>query len=125
MPRGCHVITRQLVQQVWGRGWLPEVAGGVRWGDLPPPLRDGAGYTAQAPPLGQLHALICCDHPCLPASLPPCLQIPELAEFEVGLANFFVQHTSASLTINENASPGGLLLCGMDPSFDIDDTHQW
>ncbi|KAI7843470.1 hypothetical protein COHA_002946 [Chlorella ohadii] len=32
-------------------------------------------------------------------------QLPELAEMEVGLANFFVQHTSASLTINENASP--------------------
>ena len=32
--------------------------------------------------------------------------MPELAEFEVGLANLFVQHTSASLTINENASPG-------------------
>lgn len=30
--------------------------------------------------------------------------VPELAEFEVGLANFFIQHTSASLTINENAS---------------------
>ncbi|KAL4435588.1 hypothetical protein ABPG77_002551 [Micractinium sp. CCAP 211/92] len=46
LPRGCHVITRQLLQQ-----------------------------------------------------------LPELAEFEVGLANLFVQHTSASLTINENASP--------------------
>lgn len=34
------------------------------------------------------------------------MQLPELAELEVGLANFFVQHTSASLTINENASPG-------------------
>jgi len=32
-------------------------------------------------------------------------QIPELAEFEVGLANIFLQHTSASLTVNENASP--------------------
>eukprot|EP00798_Chlamydomonas_sp_ICE-L_P007010 gene7009-116_t len=30
----------------------------------------------------------------------------ELAEFEVGLANLFCMHTSASLTINENASPG-------------------
>ena len=40
---------------------------------------------------------------------PPALQLPELAEFEVGLANLFVQHTSASLTINENASPGGAL----------------
>ena len=31
-------------------------------------------------------------------------QLPEIAQFEVGLVNFFVQHTSASLTINENAS---------------------
>jgi len=32
-------------------------------------------------------------------------QLPELAEFRVGLAHFFIQHTSASLTINENADP--------------------
>ncbi len=32
-------------------------------------------------------------------------QLPELAEFQVGLAHFFIQHTSASLTINENADP--------------------
>jgi len=32
-------------------------------------------------------------------------EVPELAEFEIGMANFFIQHTSASLTINENASP--------------------
>jgi secondary thiamine-phosphate synthase enzyme len=31
--------------------------------------------------------------------------VPDLARFEVGLANVFMQHTSASLTINENASP--------------------
>ena len=30
--------------------------------------------------------------------------LPEIAEFEVGLAHFFITHTSASLTINENAS---------------------
>lgn len=29
----------------------------------------------------------------------------QLAEFSVGLAHFFIQHTSASLTINENADP--------------------
>nr|WP_236262073.1 secondary thiamine-phosphate synthase enzyme YjbQ [Pirellula staleyi] len=29
--------------------------------------------------------------------------IPELADFSVGLANLFLLHTSASLTINENA----------------------
>eukprot|EP01025_Chloroclados_australasicus_P058742 TRINITY_DN7404_c0_g1_i1.p1 TRINITY_DN7404_c0_g1~~TRINITY_DN7404_c0_g1_i1.p1 ORF type:complete len:197 (+),score=17.78 TRINITY_DN7404_c0_g1_i1:246-836(+) len=32
-------------------------------------------------------------------------QLPELQEFEIGLANIWVMHTSASLTINENASP--------------------
>lgn len=31
--------------------------------------------------------------------------VPELAEFQVGIAHIFVLHTSASLTINENASP--------------------
>jgi secondary thiamine-phosphate synthase enzyme len=31
--------------------------------------------------------------------------IPELAEIEVGLLHVFIQHTSASLTINENADP--------------------
>jgi secondary thiamine-phosphate synthase enzyme len=32
-------------------------------------------------------------------------QLPELDRFRVGLAHFFIQHTSASLTINENADP--------------------
>ena len=32
-------------------------------------------------------------------------QLPELGAFKVGLAHFFVQHTSASLTISENADP--------------------
>ena len=31
--------------------------------------------------------------------------IPELTEFEVGLLHVFIQHTSASLSINENADP--------------------
>ncbi len=31
--------------------------------------------------------------------------VPELAELRVGLAHVFIQHTSASLTLNENASP--------------------
>ncbi|MDG2224558.1 MAG: secondary thiamine-phosphate synthase enzyme YjbQ [Rubripirellula sp.] len=31
--------------------------------------------------------------------------IPELAAVKVGLINLFIQHTSASLTINENADP--------------------
>ncbi|HXV13916.1 MAG TPA: secondary thiamine-phosphate synthase enzyme YjbQ, partial [Candidatus Krumholzibacteria bacterium] len=29
--------------------------------------------------------------------------VPELARFRVGVAHFFIQHTSASLCINENA----------------------
>jgi secondary thiamine-phosphate synthase enzyme len=33
------------------------------------------------------------------------LTVPELAKFKVGTANLFMMHTSASLTINENASP--------------------
>ncbi len=31
--------------------------------------------------------------------------VPELAQLEVGIATVFMQHTSASLTLNENASP--------------------
>jgi secondary thiamine-phosphate synthase enzyme len=31
--------------------------------------------------------------------------VPELAELLVGIATIFMQHTSASLTLNENASP--------------------
>ncbi|MBI1249109.1 YjbQ family protein [bacterium] len=32
-------------------------------------------------------------------------QLPELAEIEVGILHVFIQHTSASLSINENADP--------------------
>ena len=32
-------------------------------------------------------------------------QVPEIRNFHVGFAHFFIQHTSASLTINENADP--------------------
>ncbi|HKX30196.1 MAG TPA: secondary thiamine-phosphate synthase enzyme YjbQ [Blastocatellia bacterium] len=32
-------------------------------------------------------------------------QLPELRDFEVGFLQLFIQHTSASLTINENVSP--------------------
>ena len=31
--------------------------------------------------------------------------LPELAQYDVGLLNVFLQHTSASLSINENADP--------------------
>ncbi len=32
-------------------------------------------------------------------------QLPELSDFSVGLLQLFIQHTSASLTLNENADP--------------------
>src|SRR5215467_8382173 len=32
-------------------------------------------------------------------------QLPELSKIEVGILNLFIQHTSASLAINENVSP--------------------
>ena len=31
--------------------------------------------------------------------------IPEISQIKTGMLNVFIQHTSASLTINENASP--------------------
>ena len=31
--------------------------------------------------------------------------LPEISQFKIGLINIFIQHTSASLTINENADP--------------------
>lgn len=34
-----------------------------------------------------------------------CRQLPELTRLSVGLAHFFLQHTSASLSLNENADP--------------------
>ncbi|WP_193014159.1 MULTISPECIES: secondary thiamine-phosphate synthase enzyme YjbQ [Gammaproteobacteria] len=30
-------------------------------------------------------------------------ELPELRQYKIGIAHFFIQHTSASLTINENA----------------------
>lgn len=32
-------------------------------------------------------------------------KLPELKEFNIGTINLFIQHTSASLTINENCDP--------------------
>lgn len=32
-------------------------------------------------------------------------QLPELNKLSIGLMNLFIKHTSASLTINENADP--------------------
>ncbi len=32
-------------------------------------------------------------------------QIPEIENMKIGIANIFIKHTSASLTLNENVSP--------------------
>ncbi|PPD34258.1 MAG: hypothetical protein CTY19_05260 [Methylomonas sp.] len=32
-------------------------------------------------------------------------QVPELRDFKIGLLHVFIKHTSASLTLNENADP--------------------
>ena len=32
-------------------------------------------------------------------------QVPEIRDYRVGTAHIFIQHTSASLTLNENADP--------------------
>ena len=32
-------------------------------------------------------------------------QLPELSQIEIGIAHIFIMHTSASLTLNENADP--------------------
>jgi secondary thiamine-phosphate synthase enzyme len=32
-------------------------------------------------------------------------QLPELAKYSIGILHVFIKHTSASLTINENADP--------------------
>jgi secondary thiamine-phosphate synthase enzyme len=32
-------------------------------------------------------------------------QIPEISKFDIGMIHLFIKHTSASLTINENADP--------------------
>lgn len=32
-------------------------------------------------------------------------KVPEINEFKIGIAHIFIKHTSASLTINENADP--------------------
>ena len=31
--------------------------------------------------------------------------LPELGQFQIGLCHVFIQHTSASLSLNENADP--------------------
>ena len=36
-------------------------------------------------------------------------QVPELSQFAVGLFHVFIRHTSASLTLNENADPDVLV----------------
>ncbi|APZ92465.1 secondary thiamine-phosphate synthase enzyme YjbQ [Fuerstiella marisgermanici] len=50
-------------------------------------------------------------------------QVPEVAEFKVGLLNVFIQHTSASLTLNENADPD--VLVDMNMAFNKLAPESW
>lgn len=43
--------------------------------------------------------------------------IPELKKLKQGIANIFIQHTSASLSINENADPS--VITDMETHFNI------
>jgi secondary thiamine-phosphate synthase enzyme len=43
--------------------------------------------------------------------------LPDLARVRVGVAHFFIQHTSASLCINENADP--TVRADLESHFDI------
>jgi len=43
--------------------------------------------------------------------------LPELARVRIGIAHFFIQHTSASLCINENADP--TVRADLESSFNI------
>ena len=42
-------------------------------------------------------------------------EIPEIRQFDVGILHVFIRHTSASLTLNENADPD--VLVDMDMAF--------
>ena len=42
---------------------------------------------------------------CHPITREVVAALPELSQFKVGLLHVFIQHTSASLTLNENADP--------------------
>jgi secondary thiamine-phosphate synthase enzyme len=42
---------------------------------------------------------------CHPITRELTAALPELGQFKIGLLHVFIQHTSASLTLNENADP--------------------
>jgi hypothetical protein len=118
--RGCHIITNKIYEAV------PEIAEyEVRAGDGACGARVHASHTpvtagwhraSQAPcfrTFGQIRMLRPIRGPATP-SLPPLPDNvrpagPADSLHQVGLANIFILHTSASLTINENASPDVLL----------------
>lgn len=50
-------------------------------------------------------------------------QTPELREYSVGLLHVFIQHTSASLTLNENADPD--VLTDMNMAFNRLAPENW
>ncbi len=93
--RGCHIITNKIYDAI------PEItefevggAQGLRiW------ARGSSGATNTQPTQPTHHPTRHAHHTRVTPPHPP----------KVGLANLFLLHTSASLTINENASPDVLL----------------
>jgi len=80
-PRGVHLVTRELYDLV------PEVSGA-----RPPPQRPAA-------PRGR-------PRPLLPRPPPRATSpLPQILDYEVGLCHVWILHTSASLSVNENADP--------------------
>ena len=50
-------------------------------------------------------------------------EVPEVTEFQVGLMHVFIRHTSASLTLNENADPD--VLTDMNMAFNKLAPESW
>ncbi len=44
-----------------------------------------------------------------------CKKLPEIRQYSIGILTLFIKHTSASLTINENADP--TVRCDMEAHF--------
>lgn len=75
------------------------------------PIAAGSIPTKRTPAAATLVTPCCCRLPrgCHLITRHIYDALPEISSYEVGLANLFLLHTSASLTINENASPDVLL----------------
>src|SRR4051794_20616067 len=100
--------TRELVCE---RAW---VTGSTRSSSSSTPTLNWVGDTHQGCPTTLADSGMWVQHqiqlPALPRGFHLVTReveegLPELRDMRVGIAHVFIQHTSASLTLNENASP--------------------